>query len=281
MCNQHSGSERFWLQKLLMPLYVKWIDDTLGFYLTMGKLTRLPVIGGLVRFFASQYGRYYHGGRAATVEECLDIINNASQIKVVDCSCRVKEKRCAAPLKTCITVNTGAGIFGSIKKGELISRERAAEIVGESYRRGLIRAVHRCIEPDVYAICNCCTCCCVPYRLREEFDIESAVENGYLAAEIDPGSCTKCGSCSSVCPQKAIHTDRFVVSSKECLGCGLCTSQCDFGAIRMVKRDRPKVPYNPGITEKTLMLLLFTFGILPFALFLKAGNNINKILKKP
>lgn len=276
MCNQHAADGKFSLQKLVMPIYVKWIDDTLGFYLTMGKMSRIPVIGRLIRFFALMYGRFYHGGRAATVEECLDIINCASQIKVVDCSCRVKEKRCDAPIKTCITVNTGAGVFGDIKKGEVISPEKAAEIIVESYSHGLIRAVHHCIEPDVYAVCNCCTCCCIPYRLRSEFNINTAVENGFMAAEIDCDKCIQCGNCEKVCPQKAIFPESSKVRTEDCLGCGLCVKECQFNAIRMVKRVKSMTPFKPGRTDKVLMFAVFMVVILPLGLVYKLLNKIKK-----
>lgn len=274
MCKQHSTDGHFWFQRSVMPIYVKWVDDTLGFYLTMGKMGRIPVIGGLVRFFASMYGRYYHGGRAATVEECLEIVNSASQIKVVDCSCRAKEKRCNAPLKTCITVNTGAEIFGSIKKGESISPEKAADIIMESRSHGLIRAVHHCIEPDTYAICNCCTCCCVPYRLRSLFNINSAVENGFMVAEIDSASCKQCGKCFDVCPQKAILPENRTVRSKDCLGCGLCIPECRFDAVRMVKREKPVIPFKPGRVDLGLMFAVFVVVILPLGLLFRFFNRI-------
>ncbi len=277
MCDQHSINGASRLQRLLMPIYAKWVDDTLGFYLTMGRMSRMPLIGGLVRFFASLYGRYYHGGRAATVEECLEIIDSASQIKVVDCSCRLKEKRCEAPIKTCITVNTGAEVFGTLKKGELISQEKAAEIIKESYHNGLIRAVHHCIEPDTYAVCNCCTCCCVPYRLRSEFNIETAVQNGSMVAEIDHESCKQCGNCQKACPQKAIFPERSIVIAEDCLGCGLCVHQCQFNAVRMVKRDKDLVPFKDGKAEKVLMFTIFMIVILPLGVLFRFSNKLKKI----
>lgn len=276
MCNHHPTDGTFWLQKKLMPIYVKWVDDTLGFYLTMGKMGRIPVIGGVVRFCASLYGKYYHGGRAATIDECLDIINSASQIKIVDCSCRVKEKRCEAPIHTCLTINTGARIFGSIKEGESISSARAAEIIMESSSHGLIRAVHNCIEPDTYAICNCCTCCCVPYRLRSEFNIQSAVENGFMVAGIDPDSCKQCGKCKKVCPQKAIFPEDHIVRYEDCLGCGLCIHECRFNALRMVKRNKPVTPFEPRTADKILMFLVFVSLILPLGVLVKFFNRIKR-----
>lgn len=41
-------------------------------------------------------------------------------------------------------------------------------------------------------------------------------------------SCTNCGLCKSVCPQKAIGD---IVEFDKCIGCGLCASVCKAGAI--------------------------------------------------
>lgn len=273
MCETHSVDDTFWLRKVLMRVYGKWIDDTLGFYLALGKMSKLPAVGGVIRFFARQYGRYYHGGRAATVEECLDIINSASQISVMDCACRVLNGKCDSPIKTCITVNTSAEVFTSLKDGISVSKQEAAEVVVDSYKKGLIRAIHHCIAPNTYALCNCCTCCCVPYRLRMEYDIETAMENGNMAAVIDRDKCEDCGNCVRACPQKALDPKTGFVDADLCLGCGLCTSACPAGALEMVLRENLSEKIKPGQTEKFLMYTAFIMVILPIAFGFKLTNN--------
>ena len=272
MCDTHSVDDTFWLRKLLMWIYGKWIDDTLEFYLVLGKMSKLPVIGGVIRFFARQYGRYYHGGRAATVEECLNIINSAARISVMDCACRVLNGNCDNPIKTCITVNTGAEVFTPLKDGTCLSKSEAVDIVIESYKKGLIRAIHHCVSPNTYALCNCCTCCCVPYRLRKDYGIETAIENGSMAAVMDRAKCKDCGNCQKVCPQKALEPKTGFVDSDLCLGCGLCTAACQFGALKMVSRDNRYNVVNPGSFEKFLMYTVFILVILPIALGFKLTN---------
>lgn len=273
MCETHTG-ELFWLRKMMMWIYGKWVEDTLDFYLFLGRLCKVPVIGRAVRFFAGIYGRYYHGGHAATVEECLEILGTARQIGVADCACRVKHHNCNAPVRTCITVNTGVDVFGPLKNQEIISLDQAAEIMKQSFELGLIRAFHHCISPNTYVICNCCTCCCVPHRLRTEFGIKAAIENGAMVAAINSDRCARCGQCLKVCPQKAIDITDSLIDEMECLGCGLCTGACSSGAIRMAERMVETKIAKPGKGERAIMYITFLIVILPLALIHKVFNKV-------
>lgn len=57
-----------------------------------------------------------------------------------------------------------------------------------------------------------------------------------IHAQVDPGHCSGCRSCISVCPYKAVSFDdeREVaeVSPVRCLGCGTCVAACPSGAIK-------------------------------------------------
>jgi hypothetical protein len=60
------------------------------------------------------------------------------------------------------------------KDSHEISREAADEILRDNQRRGLIFTIVKCRE-DFYAICSCCSCCCVPLRLSKQYGIGEAV----------------------------------------------------------------------------------------------------------
>jgi len=55
-----------------------------------------------------------------------------------------------------------------------ISKEKAREILRQCHERGLIHTIIKCRE-DYYAICNCCSCCCVPLRLSRQYGIGNAL----------------------------------------------------------------------------------------------------------
>lgn len=56
--------------------------------------------------------------------------------------------------------------------------------------------------------------------------------SGHLA-EIDPTTCTGCGTCANVCAYGAIHKEagRFTVDSSHCEGCKVCVAFCPEQAI--------------------------------------------------
>ena len=60
------------------------------------------------------------------------------------------------------------------KDAQEITAEKAREILQDSQRRGLVLTILKCRE-DYYAICSCCTCCCVPLRLSKRYGIGEAL----------------------------------------------------------------------------------------------------------
>ena len=45
--------------------------------------------------------------------------------------------------------------------------------------------------------------------------------------------CTKCGSCSPVCPSEAISEGekQYEIDAEKCVDCGLCVDECPVTAI--------------------------------------------------
>ncbi len=55
-----------------------------------------------------------------------------------------------------------------------------------------------------------------------------------MAAIVDPGKCTACGSCASVCPVEAIKVDDAAkVDPDTCIECGACVNECPCEAISL------------------------------------------------
>jgi hypothetical protein len=75
-----------------------------------------------------------------------------------------------------IVVGAGAEVFPEIRSGEfhVISKEEAKDVMRQCHQRRLIPTLERC-QGHFYAICNCCTCCCVPLRLRQNYGIGNAL----------------------------------------------------------------------------------------------------------
>ena len=56
-----------------------------------------------------------------------------------------------------------------------------------------------------------------------------------MAAKVDSGKCTGCGSCVEVCPVEAIalKDDKAGVDADTCVDCGTCVDECPVEAISL------------------------------------------------
>jgi hypothetical protein len=148
----------------------------LRFYMFFARWSRLPLLGRLVRWVASVYGRNLHRAYLLTPSEAEELVNIADGLAVAPCDCRRVFKNCDHPVNAEILLGPTRHIMleAMPKDSHEISREAAGEILRENQRRGLIFTVVKCRE-DFYAICSCCSCCCVPLRLNKQYGIGEAV----------------------------------------------------------------------------------------------------------
>ena len=56
-----------------------------------------------------------------------------------------------------------------------------------------------------------------------------------MAAIVDEGKCTGCGSCVDVCPVEAVvvENDKAKIDAETCVDCGTCVDECPEEAITM------------------------------------------------
>ena len=171
-------------------------------------------------------------------EICRDaIINAPGQIAVVNCVCRrVTGKQACQPLGVCLLIGEPwvsyamAREEGGESNRRLISQEEALQILKECHERG---NVHAAFFKDVaagrlYAICNCCSCCCTALVAHNHLGATMMAGSGYVAT-IDQAKCAKCGICEKTCPFLAISKaddGSFLVNKEICLGCEGCLGVC-------------------------------------------------------
>jgi hypothetical protein len=75
-----------------------------------------------------------------------------------------------------IVVGTGREVYSKIRNRGFrqVSKEKAKEVMRQCHGRGMMHTVMQ-YQGLFYAICNCCSCCCVPTRLKIDYGIEFAV----------------------------------------------------------------------------------------------------------
>lgn len=138
--------------------------------------TRIPLFGRLVRRVANAHGINMQGAYLLTQEEAEKIVDIAGGVALGPCACRTVYKNCDNPVDVEILVGPTRHILGKTKPHahREITKDEAKEILRECHRRGLIYTILKC-QDDFYAICNCCPCCCVPYRLNKQYGIGNAL----------------------------------------------------------------------------------------------------------
>jgi len=193
-------------------------------------------------------------------ERATSIINNAESVGVSRCYCRHKAEHlgenCDAPQEVCLSIN---GLSHSLSKhgyAEIISKERALEILKTSYDHNLIQFAEN-VKDDVGFICNCCSCCCMALKGAKKMGIPQTISSSNYIAEMND-SCVNCGKCVDVCPVGCFSME--TVDSKKkvtlddtlCLGCGVCERVCKLNALEMNRRE--KRIFTPVNTVHKLVL---------------------------
>jgi Pyruvate/2-oxoacid:ferredoxin oxidoreductase delta subunit len=179
-------------------------------------------------------------GQVLGFEDVKGIIENAENLAVTKCTCRLTAHKCDRTLEACLQVNNAASYAISRGTGRKLTKDEALEIVRKAEEEGLIHATFNQRNVN-HVICNCCGCCCqfLPILIKNGI---SVVAPSRFQAEVNPELCNGCEACLDRCYFEAIvmgpkdgSDDELVaqVNPETCLGCGLCKVTCPTEAISM------------------------------------------------
>ena len=159
-----------------LRIYSRYRKLFLRYYIFQSRWTKLPLVGRLVRQVANLYGSRAQSAYVLNPDEAAEIIDLAEGVALGPCECRTVFHNCDAPINTEIMLGLSRNVFFEARPNDYreISKEVAKEILKDCHRRGLVHTILRC-QKDFYAICNCCTCCCVPMRLAKNYGITNAL----------------------------------------------------------------------------------------------------------
>ena len=148
----------------------------LRFYMFWARWTRILLLGRLVKWVANTYGNNTHQAYTLTPAEAEEIVGIAEGVAVGPCDCRSVFRNCDNPIDAEIILGPTRYILLEAMPHDSheISKEEAREVLRDCHNKGLIHTIARC-RGDFYAICNCCTCCCVPLRLNRQYGIGNAL----------------------------------------------------------------------------------------------------------
>lgn len=155
-----------------LKFYSKNRKLTLRLYMFFAGWTRIPLLGRLVRWLINAYADNLHNAYLLTPTEAEQLLDIAGGVAAGPCDCRRVFNNCDNPKNNEILLGPTRHILTEAMSDDSreITREEAGQILRESHQRGLIHTIIKC-HGDFYAICNCCSCCCVPLRLSKQYGI--------------------------------------------------------------------------------------------------------------
>ena len=166
-----------------------------------------------------------------------EILSDPRPVYLNYCDCRSLTGACGLPRRTCITYKNGINTFVDRGLSEQIDAERAAGIVRQTEKDGLMHT------SAMGGICNCCDDCCYLFRAqkaRHSVGVWPAAE--WIIAQ-DEEKCVGCGKCIQRCHLQvfakystAEGKKSVVADPSKCAGCGICRSTCPKGALKLIKR---------------------------------------------
>ena len=159
-----------------LRLYSRHRELILKYYIFQAKWTRIPLIGRLVRMIANLYGKKGSGAYLLTLDEAEEVVDCSEGLALGPCTCRAVFRNCNNPINTEIMVGLGGNTVIGERPHDYreITKQEAKDILRQCHQSGLIHTIIKCRQ-DFYAICNCCSCCCVPLRLNKKYGIGNAV----------------------------------------------------------------------------------------------------------
>lgn len=165
------------------------------------------------------------------------MIEEAGDIAVTNCTCRLTARKCDRPVEICIQIGKAAQYTIDRGTGRRIDREEALALVKKAEEVGLIHTTMN-RAGDTHFICNCCEDCCMIFPVLINRKLKMCDPSRFVAS-IDPELCQGCETCLERCYFGALslnnETNVMEVNAEACMGCGLCKVVCENQAISLVE----------------------------------------------
>ena len=176
--------------------------------------------------------------RVLPLEEIVEeILSDPRPVYLNYCDCRSLTGACGLPRHTCITYKNGINTFVDRGLSEQIDPERAAEIVRQTEKDGLMHT------SAMGGICNCCGDCCYLFRAQQARQSVGVWPAAEWIIEQDEEKCVNCGKCMKRCHlhvfakySAAEGKPSVIADPSKCAGCGICRSTCPTGALKLIRR---------------------------------------------
>ena len=175
------------------------------------------------------------------------ILKGPPRVVLLECPCRHAKENPCQPTDVCMVVSGGDFTLDHHpNRSRVVTQREALDLLSDEHERGHVHTAYfkDACDNRLYAICNCCSCCCGGFEAMVKYDVPMIASSGYVA-QVDEELCIACGECETACPFDAIVlNDTSTVSWEQCMGCGVCEARCDTDAISLVLDERKGVPLD-------------------------------------
>lgn len=187
------------------------------------------------------------------------VLSSPARIALATCACRASAAKLnrydgsCGPAESCLYIGDPIASFVVEKQpsARFITQEEAVALVSEAAERGNVHTLwfKDAAADRMYAICNCCSFCCIGLQSQRE-GFSPLAGSGYVAS-VDEATCTSCGRCVEACAFGAVTLAAgrgAAIDADRCLGCGVCEHVCADGAIAMLPAASgpAPVPWSRG-----------------------------------
>ncbi|WP_027366119.1 4Fe-4S binding protein [Desulfotruncus alcoholivorax] len=175
-----------------------------------------------------------HNEWVLLLNEVEEMIDASTKIKVVPCNCKMMADNCDYSREICIFFDDK---IDDRTIGRELTREEAKDLVRKLDKEGLMHTggPHNWREKGPGVVCNCCACCCYPFRAAIKLGTKGKWPKSRYVAKYDAEKCRSCGLCVKRCHFNAFYFDgsNIAFNNELCWGCGLCANTCPSKAITL------------------------------------------------